>query len=362
MDIGNPIVILAIMLSIFMLIGGCIHRSGCRLCGFGREETLPLRGLMALLVVFGHLTIRTGHQFVLLEIFHWATPSVAVFFFLSGYGLFKSHSARKSEAVGVAYWVRFVARSLVKLLPPVFLVGFCLWMFRVATGTASDETVWVPAVRNCVLSFHDWFVWTLLLFYVLFALSFAVAGTARGILPVSVGVCAYWFVSRHVLGIQSYWWVTCFAFPVGLLFSRFEAAILNVVSRKGLVVPIVATALLAVVTMLSCRRDLPIVGKFKEPFFAVLGPVVAICLLYFNPLRKSRALCFLGGISYEIYVVHGLFEYAFFPLRNQPHLYVAMVVSVSVLAAVGLHRFNVFALTWFKQTFPAVSSSRVLSS
>ena len=61
--------------------------------GFGKRETLPLRGILVMLVVLGHLVgevATKGHPLAGLS---WATPAVGVFFFLSGYGLFRLSSS-----------------------------------------------------------------------------------------------------------------------------------------------------------------------------------------------------------------------------------------------------------------------------
>ena len=50
------------------------------LYGFGKADTMPLRGLLALVVMFGHLDTKTQFAVPVLHLVHWATPAVAVFF------------------------------------------------------------------------------------------------------------------------------------------------------------------------------------------------------------------------------------------------------------------------------------------
>ena len=83
---------------------------------FDQKHTLPLRGILAILVVLGHLDTVVAGQTKILFLLHMATPAVAVFFFMSGYGLMQSYSKK-----GDNYLYRFITKSSIKLLIPLFL-------------------------------------------------------------------------------------------------------------------------------------------------------------------------------------------------------------------------------------------------
>ena len=98
------------------------------LYGFGKADTMPLRGLLALVVMFSHLDTKTQFAVPVLHLVHWATPAVAVFFFLSGYGLVKSYSAAESFGRMPGYWHAFHL-----LIGPSFALIFYAfeWLRRV---------------------------------------------------------------------------------------------------------------------------------------------------------------------------------------------------------------------------------------
>lgn len=94
---------------------------------FDLAHTLPLRGILATLVVLGHLDDVISGQTKILMPFHMATPAVAVFFFMSGYGLmlsflrggeisseFHCQSIYKTVAASFVYYV-FVSRGTLHL-------------------------------------------------------------------------------------------------------------------------------------------------------------------------------------------------------------------------------------------------------
>lgn len=61
---------------------------------FDLKHTLPLRGILAMLVVFGHLDTIVSPETKLLMPLHMSSPAVAVFFFMSGYGLIVSYAKK----------------------------------------------------------------------------------------------------------------------------------------------------------------------------------------------------------------------------------------------------------------------------
>ena len=81
---------------------------------FDIAHTLPLRGILAILVVLGHLDTVVSAQTKILMPFHMATPAVAVFFFMSGYGLMLSFTKK-----GGSYLQNFILKASIKLLMPL---------------------------------------------------------------------------------------------------------------------------------------------------------------------------------------------------------------------------------------------------
>lgn len=82
-------------IALFWLLLLCciaIFHGNVKYAPFDLTHTLPLRGILATLVVIGHLDNVISGQTKILMPFHMATPAVAVFFFMSGYGLMLSFS------------------------------------------------------------------------------------------------------------------------------------------------------------------------------------------------------------------------------------------------------------------------------
>lgn len=331
-----PIAVLTAFLAVALLAAGWQIRRTRHLRPFGKTETLPLRGLLALLVVLGHLDTRTHHYSALLSNIHWATPAVAVFFFLSGYGLWKAHEAALSSGDALAYWRPFPVRSAVKLLTPVLILGLGLQL-SVWLGGDTVREAFASVTSGSLLGIpHAWYVKTLLFFYLVTCFCYRCI-PRRALFCIGAVVLAYWLVMRILHSREFYWWMTCMAFPAGWAFSMKEARVRAlVVARPLLVSGLSALALVLAYALYRLNDCLPIC-RVREPFYVLLGPTVALCIMVFGVLERIAPLRFLGIISYEIYLIHGIFEYGFLDRGWHPAAYIAAVLAATVGLAVPLH-------------------------
>lgn len=325
----DPLVCLVVFLSGLLLCGGWRfgRNPNAVLHGFGKQETLPLRGVLVTLVVLGHMDSMTGREFWLLHGIHWATPAVAVFFFLSGYGLWKGIRTAEEKGETSVYWKRFSLCSPVKLLFPVVVLGVCVLLHGCLMGSPVRPKDLLRLVTG--MSLHNtWYVRTLLLFYAYYFLSFTTLGRKRGFWLVLVGVACYWLVMKYGFHKRFFRWGSCYAFPAGFLFAAVENDIRSIVLRWPLRVSAALTFSLAVVLGLHAPR---------EVFYVMLGPVVAVVLYYWNGLAKVNAFNYLGRHSYEIYLVHGIFQYGFLKLSWPPLIYIGSVLAATMVTAIPLH-------------------------
>lgn len=93
-------------------------RGSALLREFDRSATVPLRGILVLLVILGHLWSGTGRCCDVLKALACGQSVVCVFFFMSGYGYEKSLRGK-----GERYMNGLFRRTLKKLLVPMALAS-----------------------------------------------------------------------------------------------------------------------------------------------------------------------------------------------------------------------------------------------
>lgn len=88
-----------------------------------------LRGIMAVAIVLHHMSEKTHGGIAFPQLQHIGYLIVAVFFFLSGYGLTVSYSKK-----GIAYFRGFWRKRIGYLAVVYLLVTALYWVYFIATG------------------------------------------------------------------------------------------------------------------------------------------------------------------------------------------------------------------------------------
>lgn len=296
---------------------------------FDSNNMVPVRALLALAVLLGHF------QFFdvpgLMPYRHLAPPSVAMFLFISGYGL--AHSYRKK---GKSNLYSFFKRRLFRIVLPALLVSLLFILLFGMGGIGLLERVKLIVTKGKTLMPHYWFVWTILLFYLLFWASYRLLEGWKARLAVLAGVALY-TVATVLSGFDRCWWICSLAFPTGLYFARFRDDIFCFCSKRKInywLLIILATIVFGGFFL----TGEPVLWTFCYVFIPFIGALVIARL----PLDKLQLpiLRFLGIISYEIYLVHitvmRLLRGSFYQISSN-FLYVAAVVVLSIAMAYVIH-------------------------
>ena len=92
---------------------------------FNVKNTLPLRGVLAILIVIHHWSkseAATAAPSIVHQFSVWGNLVVAAFFFLSGYGIMRSFNENRD-----VYMNGFIGKRTLKILPP-FLIVILLYL------------------------------------------------------------------------------------------------------------------------------------------------------------------------------------------------------------------------------------------
>ena len=296
---------------------------------FDKEATLPLRGILVLMVVIGHSLSAIG-----LGRYSWAFPSVAVFFFISGYGLMQKRLCANGNPLRGGF-----LHAVVKLLP-TFLIASTAYMVYVLLCGGD-----VPLVRNIINGSSNlpipftWYVPAIFALYGIFYFSDRVCRNDKAMLVcATIGVAFYWVVTALVFKWPFYWWKAVGGFVSGFLFAANEARLRSAIEKSPAVVYIVAGLLFAGIYGLDCVGCFPIRFVADHLFWMALGPMVVLVLYC---IRVPKVFCFhrcafIGVISYEMYIVHGAFVVNLQQAISNKALYVGTSVICAAVTGAAL--------------------------
>lgn len=309
---------------------------------FNVERTLPLRGILALLIVTHHLSQQVASQDIPIfkEFVVWGAVVVGMFFFITGYGLMVSYMKK-----GTAYIDNFLTRRFFKLLPPfiVAMIGYVAAMAIFADRSIVAQ--FAGLLYGSTPLPHSWYVWAVILFYLLFYVS------AKLFKQVSKIIIALWilstlyFITLKYIGWGSWWYISIYALNIGLTFAYYEHRIKAFLEKRpkwiALVSAILAVGLCAVpsIAWLLQLRYVKFVGVLAIYW---LAPLLVVLAIYVMGMVQNKSLNFLGRYSYEIYLMQGFWIVGLHPLSSNWILYAAATYIGTIFSGWLLNRICTF--------------------
>jgi len=299
---------------------------------FDKDKLILVKALMALLIVADHLNffLDLGWLRPAREL---GAPIVSIFFFISGFGLVRSYQSK-----GPAYLKHFLRNKFLRIvLPAVLALAFyyaILW--NPARDYAGD---WknLLLLGTPIVPF-SWFAEAIVFFYIIYYISFRCLPFKWKSAGLLAGTLA-WMAVTILSGYDWCWWICSLAFPTGALFARKEKEIYAFCEAK----PYRYYALLGVLAILFLALYLP-----RNPYVwtlcYILIPTIVALLIARLPIGRLHGpvIMFISGISYEIYLCHGIPMVLFsdrLPIR-QPLLFILAVYAATILLAFIIHRIS----------------------
>lgn len=319
------------LLFIFSLLFACLYLKVIRLgqgevilFSFSKQETLPLRGLLAVSVWLTHLCPYFVKDNILFTDFClWGPPSVACFFMLSGYGLSCSF-----EKNGTSYLSNFFANRLLKLFLPFFVMTIIYQGYCITNDEFHISSIFAEPFPK------SWFVYALFIWYVIFYCCYRFFSNKYRI-P-ALWICTALYLAITIYLKMGYYWMSILPMPLIMTIVPYEIRIKEYIKNNPYIVitlsAFVTLGVLLYATMGQYGLDLPAWGP---PVYTVL-PFSLLIITYFLGGWKNIFLNFLGKISYEFYIIHGfvvmkLGDYCWFGLSGILNALISLTMSFCLI-------------------------------
>lgn len=260
---------------------------------FSNSKMPPVRAILALAIVFGHFSFYGVDA--LMPLRNLAPPAVAIFLFISGYGL-----TRSFEKKGTAYLDGFFHKRMLKILLPALFVVCLHLLLCGGSGIGLLERPRLVATQGKTFLPHYWFVWAILFDYLLFWTCHKLLRGHVANYAMLAGVIVF-TLTTAIAGFDRCWWICSLAFPTGVFFAEYESPLFTFCGRKESHYWLTLTVLaLAFIACYLTRK--PVIWTLCY----VLIPIIGALIIARTPLDRLRLriLHFIGFISYEIYLIH----------------------------------------------------------
>lgn len=309
------------------------------------DKTQPLRGIWAVLIVAFHLSHVAPADKALAAVFHWGAPVVALFFFISGYGLMQQFKRRGQDYLN-DFFFRRVGMGI--LLP--WLLAYVLYLLVTGAGgwSLSSSVKGLLGAGRTTLP-YSWYVFAILWLYA----GFYVCGRflpRRWIGPALTLWSLFSMLYVFGAGWERCWYVTTLAFPAGVCYASFEPVLLVSFARRRWAY---GAAFLLMLSLAGGFYGL----KAEWSYAGVYVFLPLLVMLPFTRLRVERldacgALTWLSGMAYEIYLCQGTAFFLtrkFLPERSGAALFIVVAFIVTFAIAWGVSRAARMATTVLKK-------------
>lgn len=336
---------MVIIFAVFLFV--CLY--GCKVTVHGinknymsRENTLSIRGICALVVVMHHILLDIGrvgkpNYFDNLQLTASTVVTylaVAIFFFYSGYGLMYSLQNKNNYLCG------FIKHRLSKIFVPYALVVVIYALVKTAVEKITFSDIVKSFVIGDPVADNSWYIIAIIIFYFLFWVSFKFIKNQNAAIIVLVFLTFVYAFVCAIIGFNAHWFNSVFAFPLGIIWAKYRENILSFAGKKYLF--LFLSSWIAFAAFFAAKKLLSgadaVFGCFAAVFF-----VIAIMAVFMKVTLKNKILNFIGEISFELYMIHGLFVYLFkrvdFVINNS-FFFALCVFAASIISACIMHYFN----------------------
>lgn len=330
-------------MELFMVVLACLIAAAAfkpngNLCNFDSKATVPLRGLLAIMIILHHLAqnykfdecVGGIHISPIYYFKEMGVPVVAAFFFITGYGLSKSLQAK-----GSAYLSGFPKRRLNKVIPEfLILTALALAVSDVAGFVSLSEAAHNMTDGEPPLRF-SWFMYAIIYVYIAFYMA-AVASHADGLrtgMLLSLLIAPY-FVGTLAMGWGAQWYRSIPAVSIGFFIALYERKITELLSRRHvlLCMAVCAFACGFIADRMLCSRLIAAMA------FAL---AVYVCMRLYR-IKPYPILILLGEVSLYIYLVHGTILQVVRSTTTNRYVAIVVVVLASVVVSVLIKRIRGF--------------------
>lgn len=280
---------------------------------------------------------------------------VSVFLFCSGYGLYKSYKQKENYLQG------FVKRRILPLVLAFYSTGLIFFLVRLLMGekmSGPQMFYYLSGAQLC--NPNSWFVIALPIFYLGFYLAFKfIKKDGWALLATVLVVFVYTLIGTLVdhnnWWMRGEWWYnSVHLFSIGLLYARFEQPVTEHVKKHYRLYLILSVIGLAVFYFLSLAaqgmfsyygENWNAPDKVQRRWVCLLSQQAVSCAFVFmvfllNMKIKlgNKVLGFMGALTLEFYLIHGLFVelFGFDFLEIRPSLYYIRNVALYLLVVIVL--------------------------
>lgn len=285
------------------------------------KNSNSIKGVAAIVVIVHHISQKLQPPGLLEICIYMGYLAVGIFLFLSGYGLMLSFNLKERYLEG--FW----KKRMPKILIPFFMANIIFLIFYTLVGNRYTLNEYISFILGIkLIDGFKWYIIATVILYSAFYFLFIYLEKSKAIIGMLIFVFIYAKVSS-LTGKGIWWYNATHCFFIGILFAEEKERILELIKSKYFIY---------IVILLLGFVELFKMSMLDYGIIVAILTSTALIALFVVGLYKlevgNKALNFLGGISYEIYLVQRLFLEEFLFIQNR-YVYFLVCITSSVFVA-----------------------------
>lgn len=294
---------------------------------FTKERTGLLKALLPY-IIFIHHSHLYDREFSLAGVVY----VVALFFFISGYGL--ETKRKRNLLLKKDFLIKALQKLLIPLIVPI-IIYICLRLYN-----DSFRAIYEGDIKEfqLILPF-TWYVVTLIILYVFFYVSVAMS-KGKAILYFSlivIEILLFNLIGRFI-GIPALAHILTTGFIAGILYKNIEKNIVIKCNKNAIIHAFMLSVVMVLITMWI--KENPLNNK-DIPFIAFVWPTLFIMLYAVVPVCKQdsvigKVINSISSRSYELYICQSI-PFLILGAKNQypPVVYLLCLFFLCTVVAFG---------------------------
>lgn len=293
-----------------------------------------LRGLCALIVMFSHIWWFSGCVIKIFIPFNKiVTIAVAVFFFLSGYGMMRSFTLKKG-------YLRTIWKKLLLLLYKAimaYVIASIMEYIILLGNDVNNFRYYTPLHVFCFLQTTNWYVYELAGFYLAFIVIMYIMGEKWGLAGMGI-VSVIAFISLYYLGIIAGAYSSILGYVFGMFCYKYSY-LRWTKHFNWIFVSAVIGLFMSFVCMFILDRT-TIGFAFIRNAAAIAAIVLILHLIQYINITNFFTI-FLSKISSELYFYHLFISRLLCHIIDNAYLYAVTVIVLSMVFAIIINKLDI---------------------
>ena len=274
-----------------------IKRKNSKDVFLSKYDSQVLKGVSAILIVLHHLSQRIGINIITLPYIEIGKYSVALFLFLAGFGVMSSYLSNKNYLNG------FLKKRILTIYVPFVISNIIFIVVDLIKGQdfeAIDIIKYALGIK--LIDGVMWFIYSIVIFYLIFYISFRFTTIKKGTIIFSIGAFIY-LILGIVLNLGTTITNIAFSFAGGIFVAAYKENFIRFLNKKYVF------KIIGIIAILGITRIISIISSniFIREFILNISTLsYAILLVSLSKRFKltGNIIALLSGISFEIYLLH----------------------------------------------------------